>query len=34
MEKYIMLDTETTNSLDDPICYDVGFAVVDRDGAT
>lgn len=33
MEKYIMLDTETTNSLDDPICYDVGFAVVDKDGA-
>lgn len=32
MEKYIMLDTETTNSLDDPICYDVGFAVVDKDG--
>ena len=32
MEKYIMLDTETTNSLDDPICYDVGFAVVDREG--
>ena len=28
-----MLDTETTNSLDDPICYDVGFAVVDREGA-
>ena len=33
MEKYIMLDTETTNSIDDPICYDVGFAVVDREGA-
>ena len=32
MEKYIMLDTETTNSIDDPICYDVGFAVVDREG--
>lgn len=28
-EKVIVLDTETTNSLDDPICYDVGFAVVD-----
>lgn len=24
----VVLDTETTNSLDDPICYDVGFAVV------
>ena len=33
MEKYIVIDTETTNSLDDPICYDVGFAVVDREGA-
>ena len=33
MEKYIMLDTETTNSIDDPICYDVGFAVVDKEGA-
>lgn len=28
-----MLDTETTNSLDDPICYDVGFAVVDKKGS-
>ena len=28
-----MLDTETTNSLDDPICYDVGFAVVDKEGS-
>lgn len=33
MEKYIMLDTETTNSLDDPICYDIGFAVVDKEGS-
>lgn len=33
MEKYIVIDTETTNSLDDPICYDVGFAVVDALGA-
>lgn len=29
MEKFIVIDTETTNSLDDPFCYDVGFAVVD-----
>ena len=28
-EKVIVLDTETTNSIEDPICYDVGFAVVD-----
>lgn len=31
-EKIIVLDTETTNSLDDPFCYDVGFAVVDMLG--
>lgn len=27
-EKIIILDTETTNSLDDPIVYDIGFAVI------
>ena len=32
MEKYIVIDTETTNSLDDPLCYDIGFAVVDSEG--
>ena len=32
MEKFIVVDTETTNSLDDPIVYDVGFAVVDAEG--
>lgn len=32
MEKFIVIDTETTNSLDDPIVYDVGFAVVDCAG--
>lgn len=31
-ERFIVVDTETTNSLDDPICYDVGFAVVDKFG--
>lgn len=31
-EKIIVVDTETTNSIDDPICYDVGFAVVDAFG--
>lgn len=31
-EKVIVLDTETTNSLDDPIVYDCGFAVVDKEG--
>ena len=28
-ERFIVIDTETTNSIDDPLCYDVGFAVVD-----
>lgn len=28
-DRFIVIDTETTNSIDDPICYDVGFAVVD-----
>lgn len=32
MEYYIILDTETTNSLEDPIVYDLGFAVVDENG--
>ena len=32
-ERFIVVDTETTNSLDEPICYDIGFAVVDRFGA-
>ena len=32
MEKYLIIDTETTNGFDDPLCYDVGFAVVDRLG--
>lgn len=27
-EYVVILDTETANSLDDPLCYDVGFAVV------
>lgn len=31
-ELYIVLDTETTNSIDDPIAYDIGWAVVDKDG--
>lgn len=32
-ERFIVVDTETTNTLDEPICYDVGFAIVDRFGA-
>lgn len=31
-DRFIVIDTETTNSIDDPLCYDVGFAVVDIDG--
>lgn len=33
MKKFIVLDTETTNSLDDPLCYDIGFAVVNEEGS-
>ena len=32
MEKIIVLDTETTNSLDDALCYEVGFMVCDLMG--
>ena len=28
-DRFIIVDTETTNSLDDPICYDVGWVVID-----
>lgn len=31
-QKFIVFDTETTNSLDDPFVYDIGFCVVDRFG--
>lgn len=31
-EKFIVLDTETTNDIDCPIAYDLGFAVIDRSG--
>lgn len=27
----IVLDTETTNTIEEPICYDIGWAVVDLD---
>ena len=32
MARYIVLDTETTNTLEDPIAYDIGFAVIDENG--
>lgn len=31
---YMILDCETTNSLEDPIVYDVGYEVFDDDGKT
>ena len=32
MDKYVMiLDTETTNSLDDPLAYDIGFGVINTE---
>ena len=33
MKKYIIFDTETTNSLDDPIFFDIGWAVIDAEGS-
>ena len=30
--KYLMFDTETTNDIECPICYDFGFSVIDEDG--
>ena len=33
-EKILMIDTETTNSIDDPIVYDIGFTVFDLSGKT
>ena len=32
MQKYLMFDTETTNDLECPICYDFGFSIIDDDG--
>lgn len=29
---YVVFDTETTNGLDDPIVYDLGFAIIDKMG--
>lgn len=31
-ERIMMLDSETTNSLEDPICYDVGYRIFDLAG--
>lgn len=32
MRKFLVFDTETTNSIDDPFMYDIGWAIVDGDG--
>lgn len=29
--KVIIIDTETTNSLEEPICYDIGFTILDKE---
>lgn len=31
-DKYIVIDTETANGMDYPLCYDIGFAVIDNTG--
>lgn len=32
MEKYLIVDTETANSLEQPLMYDFGYAVIDTKG--
>lgn len=34
MKNIIIIDTETTNSIEEPFCYDIGFAVVNEKGET
>ena len=29
-EMYLVIDTETCNSVDEPLPYDVGYAICDR----
>lgn len=31
-KKFILLDTETANDCDNPLCYDISFAVIDEKG--
>ena len=31
-ELYLIIDTETANDIDCPLCYDISFAVIDRNG--
>ena len=32
MEKFIVLDTETANDIECPLCYDLGWILTDRTG--
>lgn len=34
MANYIVFDSETTNGMDDPICYDIGWSVINDEGET
>ena len=29
---YLVIDTETANGMNDPLTYDIGFAIIDRSG--
>lgn len=31
-ELFLIIDTETANSLEQPLCYDIGYAICDRQG--
>lgn len=31
-ELFLIIDTETTNTLEQPLCYDIGYAICDRNG--
>ena len=31
-EMYLVIDTETCNSIEQPMCYDIGYAITDRHG--
>ena len=31
-ELFLVIDTETCNSLEQPLCYDIGYAICDREG--
>lgn len=31
-EMYLVIDTETCNTIEQPMCYDIGYAISDRDG--